>query len=331
MNHQLGTLNRRQLLQLLGLTGAVGAGGLLTGCSLTSSNNAAKATPTTGTPTSSGTATSAPASKPGAAGKQRKASTAGRILVVVEIRGGHDGFAALVPYGDARFRKLRERIWVDQKELVMLDDRYAIAKGLEPVKDRLAFVEGVGVAKPDLSHFSMMQRWWTGDPDGTGSVGTGVLGRCCDALHGDEAVIGVSLGSGSSPAMVSETAPTVSLPQLDGIREISKSEPNEARLRKSLAMLTNGEGDAAALGLGEDPDRFAALARRGMDSGLDLLQTITKIGERPKRYPENNELADAFALTRQLVTLDVGMSVFHIPWGSLDTHDPIRHGVGSIP
>jgi uncharacterized protein (DUF1501 family) len=310
-------LNRRQLLQLLGMTGAAGASGLLAGCSLGGGESASAPT----SAASGSAASSAPAAAKKSSPKQG-ADAKGRVLVVVEIGGGYDGFAALVPYGDGRFRKLRERIWVDQKELVMLDDRYGLNKGLEPVKDRLAFVEGVGVAKPDLSHFSMMQRWWNGDPDGTGAIGTGVLGRCCDALHGDEAVIGVSLGSGSSPAMVSEAAPTVSLPQLDGIREISKSEPNEVRLRTSLSKLTADDLDdeTVTFGLGEEPDWFASLARRGMDSGLELLKTITKLGERPKRYPENNQLAEAFALTRQLVSLDVGVQVFHIPWGSLDTH-----------
>jgi uncharacterized protein (DUF1501 family) len=321
-------LTRRQLLKALGLAGTAGVVGACAGKS--GKSGGAEGTAPTIAVTDAGKGKSNP--KGGAKKQSPKPTTQpnDRILVLVEMQGGNDGFATLVPYADDRLRKLRERIWIDPKDLVVMDDKYAMAKGLEPVKNRLAFVEGVGVAKPDLSHFAMLQRWWAGDPDGTGTFNTGFLGRCCDVLHNDEVIAGVSVGSGSNPAMIAAKAATVSLPQLDLVREIAKGEPAEQRLRAALRNLATTDDSRAKLGLGDDADRFDAVARHGLGSGLELLETLTRLGERPKVYPENNDLASAFALTRQLVSLNTGMRVFHIPWGSFDTHTNETGDHGSL-
>ncbi len=303
------TVTRRQLLAMLGVGGAVAATGGIGAYSLRG-GAATAATPKGSTATTKrAAARSAPVAGP-------------RALVVVELRGGNDGFATLVPVGDARFRRLRDRIWVDEKELVRLDDRYAVPKGLAPIKDRLAFVEGVGVAKPDLSHFAMLQRWWQADPDGTGARRTGFLGRCCDLVAGDQAIAGVSVGGGSSMVMVAERAATVALPQLDLVREIAKPEPEEERLRSSLGRFRPGsanDGGDGSLGLGDEPDHLLSVARASVGSGLDLLGSFARLGERPADYPDG-ELSTSLAMVRQLISMDAGMRVFHVPWGSFDTH-----------
>lgn len=308
------TLTRRQLMQMLGIAGAGAAGtGLLAACSGGSGSEAASTT-------------TAKPQQP-AAGKARTSDalkTAGRILVMVELQGGNDGFATLVPYTDSRFRKMRERIWVDPKDLAIVDEKYAIAKGLAPIKDRLAFVEGVGVSKPDGSHFAMSDRWWHGDPDGRGDLQTGFLGRCCDALKGDEPITGLSLGGGSSPAMVTARAITASLPQLDMVRELAKDEPSEQRLRAAMDAMANAKSQQKKSASNGDSslerERLTTIARSNLGSGLELLGTLNKLGERPKSYPENNSLADSLALSSQLLNLDVGVRVIHVPWGSFDTH-----------
>jgi uncharacterized protein (DUF1501 family) len=317
---ELGTIpsvSRRRLLQMLGLAG-VGATSLAA-CSSDGKRTGDAATVDAGEQSKN-------PSKQGAAAKQsaqQKRPAADRVLVVIEMRGGNDGFSTLVPYGDSSFRKLRDRIWVEPKELVVLDDKYAISKGLAPVRDRLAFIEGVGVANPDMSHFDMMRRWWMGDSDGKMNPSTGFLGRCCDVIGGSEAITGVSVGGGSTPMLLSAKAPTVSLPALNMVRDLAKTEPGEDRLRSSLrsfSTLSEAAAKGSSLGVGDEADRWATLARANMGSGLDLLGNFTKLGEVPKSYPENNEIAQQLSMVRQLVSLGVGMRVFHLPWGSFDTH-----------
>lgn len=307
---QVPAVTRRQLLKMLGLTGAAGAVGVLGACSADATARASKP---------AGRAKGAAKSVSSSVALNNATKHGDRSLVVIEFEGGNDGFATLIPYGDGRFRKLRDRIWVDPKNLSILDERYALPKGLEPLKSRLAFVEGVGVAHPDLSHFAMAQRWWTADPEGTQSPSTGFLGRCCDAVHRGEAVGGVSVGGGSAPIMIASKASTVSLPQLDMVRDVSKAEPSEIRMRSSLASLVDADAAHSSTGAGEEADRYAAIARSGIGSGLELLGTLTKLGDRPKRYPDT-ELGKSLALVRQLITLDVGMRVFHVPFGGFDTH-----------
>ena len=239
-----------------------------------------------------------------------------RVLVVIELQGGNDGFSMLVPSGDGRFRQLRDRAWLNPKDLTRLDDRYSVAEGLAPLASRLAFVEGVGVSKPDFSHTAMMTRWWQGDPDGTGTSRTGFLGRCCDLLDTGSPVVGVSVGGGATPALLSAKAPTVALPGLDSLRELTND--RDDRMRVTMGSLTAGGGESA--GLDSVDSDLLAHARSGLSSGLTLLNGLGGITGKSPKYPDNNRLASALGLTRELVSLNVGVRVIHIPWGSFDTH-----------
>jgi uncharacterized protein (DUF1501 family) len=304
-------LSRRQLLQLLG-AGSLAALG--SACTQTSDAALKK-------PAGSKSTGKSPVAKPsaGAAGAAGLRGTNNRVLVVLELQGGHDGFSMLVPYADDRFRKLRDRVWTDPKDLHVLDDRYALSKGLEPVAKRLSFIEGVGVGKPNLSHFDMLQRWWQGDPEGNAGLLTGFLGRCCDASAGGEPVTAVSLGGGSTPSLISTKATTVALPALDAVRDISKNEEEQRRLKKAMQTLAGARTDAEKLGSGKDTEQLMAMARRGLTGSLDLAAMVGRIGEPPKSYPDN-DIAQTLALTRQLISLEAGIKIFHIPWGSFDTH-----------
>ena len=297
-------LSRRQLLRMLGLTGVAGFGATVAG-------GCAGADPDAAAPAVGAVPTALPP-----AVRTKADAAAPRSLVVIELEGGHDGFAMLVPYGDARFRRLRDHIWVDPKDLHVLDDRYALAKGLAPVEKNLAFVEGVGVAKPDLSHSAMLQRWWHGDPEGSRGLLTGFLGRCCDAALGAEPVTGVSIGGGSTPSLGSSKATTVSLPKLDAIRDLMKDEPEQRRLRTALATVAGGRG-----GVGDPAsDAWFDLARAGLRAGLDLSKMIGGVTGEDARYPQGNDLGAALASVRQLISAGSGVRVFHIPWGDFDTH-----------
>jgi uncharacterized protein (DUF1501 family) len=311
-------LSRRQFLSLLGLTsGAAVLPSLVDSTSAEAAEakaaktKAAKgkkavAKPAAKTPGSLAL-TSEPAAKP-VAGP--------RVLVVVEMLGGNDGFSMLVPSGNARFRKLRDRAWLQDKDLSPFGDQYSIAAGLAPLASRLAFVEGVGVAKPDFSHTSMATRWWQGDPDGTGSTRTGFLGRCCDLIPANVPVVGVSVGGGSTPALISAKAPTVALPNLDSLRELTQD--RDDRMRVSMGALTDGAGDTAGLEF-VDGDLMAR-ARYGLGSGLQLLNGLSGVNGKALGYGKDNRLGASLALVRELISLNVGIQVLHVPWGSFDTH-----------
>ena len=140
----------------------------------------------------------------------------GRVLVVVQLTGGNDGLATLVPT-DGRLRDLRPTLAPSTDRLVGLPgaDRYGLAAGLAPLlpswqDGTLAVVEGVGFPQPNRSHFAAQDMWWSARPGEP--LTTGWLGRWLDAT-GDpqDPLRAIALGAGS-PALVGEQAlPTVVL------------------------------------------------------------------------------------------------------------------------
>ena len=55
-----------------------------------------------------------------------------RRFVFVLLRGGFDGLAAVVPYGDPSYRSLRGQFAFNASELVELTDTFGLAPGLAP-------------------------------------------------------------------------------------------------------------------------------------------------------------------------------------------------------
>jgi uncharacterized protein (DUF1501 family) len=297
-------VSRRQFLSMLGVSAtAITAADALTNeaAAATRKKQASKKPTAKGSP--SGKVTPG-ADRPGP-----------NVLVVIELQGGNDGFSMLVPSGDGRFRQLRDRVWLNPKDIDAYGDGYSITKGLAPLSKQLAFVEGVGVAKPDLSHTSMMTRWWQGDPDGSGRTRTGFLGRCADLLIDSGPIVGVSIGGGSTPALISDRAPTVALPDLGSLRELT--DDRDARMRPTFAALTDGGGDIAGLD-GVDP-ALIANARAGLASGLSIVGGLGSVTGKAPGYPDN-QLAKSLSMARELIGLNAGIRIIHIPWGSFDTH-----------
>lgn len=244
-----------------------------------------------------------------------------RVLVLIELSGGNDGLSTLVPIDDGRYQSLRPRLALSPEDVVgreSLGGGFAAHKGLQPIVAQTAFIQGVGVARPDLSHFAMLSRWWQGDPDGKGApiagsvAGTGFLGRCCDVVRGSEPITGVSLGFGASPALAAAEATTLSLPNLDMISSLGESSDATNALRngwRRFADATDGEGDPALL----------ASARRGLGGALSFIDTLASLPDAPTGYPET-DLGAQLALASRLIRAGTGIRVLHVPYGSFDTH-----------
>jgi uncharacterized protein (DUF1501 family) len=311
-------VTRRQLLSMLGVTTA----SLLAPAALgVGSAEAAKAK-TKKVPKRATKQSAAPASPSVIAASGGAGQT---VLVVIELQGGNDGFSMLVPTGDGRFRQLRDKIWFDPKQLSPFDGATSISAGLAPIKSRLAFVEGVGVPKPDLSHTAMMQRWWKGDLDAYSSTRTGFLGRCCDLLGDSGSITGVSIGGGATPALINERGTTAALPDASSLQELLSDK--DERMRPTLSALSNGGGDGT--GLATVDSELLAKARGAIASGQNLISGLGRVGggneaAKAAGYADD-QLARSLAFTRQLISLGTGVRVIHVPWGSFDTHTNHRY------
>jgi uncharacterized protein (DUF1501 family) len=89
-----------------------------------------------------------------------------RLLVLVELKGGNDGFNTLVPYADAGYYRLRPKLAVARDAVIVLDDRVGLHPSLAPLvpmwrAGELAVLQGVGYPDPNLSHFRSIEIWDT--------------------------------------------------------------------------------------------------------------------------------------------------------------------------
>ncbi|SOE81745.1 Protein of unknown function [Caballeronia arationis] len=90
----------------------------------------------------------------------------GKTLVIVELKGGNDGLNTVVPFADSLYRTLRPTLGLERDRLLQLDERIALHPAIEPLMPlwrdgRLAVVQGVGYAQPNLSHFRSTEIWDT--------------------------------------------------------------------------------------------------------------------------------------------------------------------------
>jgi len=90
----------------------------------------------------------------------------GKLLVLVELKGGNDGLNTLVPYTDPAYYTLRPKIAIARDQVIALSDRAGLHPALAPLnaiwKDgQLAVLQGIGYPEPNLSHFRSIEIWDT--------------------------------------------------------------------------------------------------------------------------------------------------------------------------
>jgi uncharacterized protein (DUF1501 family) len=108
-----------------------------------------------------------------------------RMLVLIEMSGGHDGPSALVPYAMDGYHRLRKMTRHSENQVIRLNDEVGLNPRLQPFKELLdqgkfAAIPGVGYPNPNYSHEQAMYIWHSGDPtkrldiyDAGGGAGSG--------------------------------------------------------------------------------------------------------------------------------------------------------------
>lgn len=254
---------------------------------------------------------SSPVVTPGAAGP-----TDARRLVVLEMAGGNDGLSMVVPYADERYTKLRSRTAVDPNSVLHIDEHVGFHPELSGLASRgAAVIAGVGIANPDLSHFEMLRRWWTADPDGTDNPATGFLGRLCDAVGSPDApAVGVSLGGAPTLALNSDRVITLALdPGGDGAFPApGDGDGLDTAWRNSQRALAHpSTGDVAVL----------TAARHGTEVALRFSDVAHQLPKAATGYPDT-DLAKQLRLAARLLAADVGIRIVHVPYqADFDTHE----------
>jgi uncharacterized protein (DUF1501 family) len=122
----------------------------------------------------------------------------GGRLVFVLLRGGFDGLAAVVPYGDPDYRSLRGSFAYAESDLTTLDDTFGLAPGLSPLRplwesNELAVIHAMAIPHRTRSHFDGQAVLETGLDRPAGSS-DGWLNRLLQVMSGRRAGIAIAAG-----------------------------------------------------------------------------------------------------------------------------------------
>ena len=268
----------------------------------------ASSTPAT---TSSTTTTGAASAAPG--------SSAGRVLVIVQLSGGNDGLNTLVPV-DGRYHDNRPALGLPDTDLLAVPGTtaYGLHPSLAPFKSLLAAgqvaaLEAIGYAHPNRSHFAALDDWWSATP-GQSST-TGWLGRWLDATAGtdDDPLRAVALASGVPALTGTRVRPTiVASPQAFAFRPPRRA---DAHL---LDQLTN-------VAPGDDP--LAAAYRASIGRAASAVRTFATLPAvapgaeaAASDDPTAGEITRSLATAAQLVAGHAPTRIVHVTAGGFDTH-----------
>lgn len=124
-------------------------------------------------------------------------------LVFVLLRGGFDGLAAIVPYGDPSYRALRGTLAFDDADLLPLNSTFGLPPGLAPLKQfwddgELVMLHAMAIPYRTRSHFDGQAVLETGLQQPVGSS-DGWLNRLLQVMPGERA--GIAIASGMPRSM----------------------------------------------------------------------------------------------------------------------------------
>ncbi len=226
-----------------------------------------------------------------------------RLLVLIELKGGNDGLNTVVPYADQDYYSLRPRLALRRDEVLQLDERTGLHPSLKPLwplwqARELAIVQGVGYARPNLSHFRSIEIWDTASKSDE-YLADGWLARSFAAspVPASFAADGVVVG-GNDMGPLAGT----------GARAIALAEP-EQFLRQ--ARLANPSG----------AKRNAAL-RHILKVESDIVQAASNLGGGAQFRSEfpRGPFGNAVRTAAQFAANQAGVAAVRLSLGGFDTH-----------
>lgn len=241
-----------------------------------------------------------------------------RVLVVLQLSGGNDGLATLVPWADDAYYRARRATAVAAEQVLRLDDYLGLHPNLKPLRalydeGALAIIPGVGYPNPNRSHFASMDIWHAGSLEGA-RKGTGWIGRAADALYPDDEIplLLTSIGKQAPLAMTGTRHRPVALedPRTYGWRGDTRQERAFAELNDAEHLPPADAGD-----LGAKLHRVAELARASSRRIAAAAQAY-----RPRVDYPRHALAGALRLVASLVAGGLETRVYYVQQGGFDTH-----------
>lgn len=110
-------------------------------------------------------------------------------VVIIQLKGGNDGLNTVVPFYNDIYYQQRNKIAINQNEVLKLTDEVGLHKNLQPLKNLydkgfLSIINNVGYPNPNLSHFRSTDIWQTAS-ESDEYLQSGWVGRYLDYTKSD--------------------------------------------------------------------------------------------------------------------------------------------------
>lgn len=231
-----------------------------------------------------------------------------RVLILIELNGGNDGLNTLIPYGDDRYYQARPRLAISRERVLQLNEKLGLHCALEPLMplwqgNELAWVQGVGYAKPNRSHFRSIEVWETAS-DSEQVLDEGWLARLFEAypLPAEFTAEGVVLGRRDAGPLSGKT-----------VRTIALEEPQQFLAQASRVPAVEQTSSNRAL------VHILQVQRELTHAAGDLAQRLQLAPSLQGTFPAS-PIGKQLETAAQLLVAKVPVAVIKVSHGSFDTH-----------
>ena len=248
------------------------------------------------------------------ASAQAQASGTNTIVLTVTLDGGNDGLNTLGPFSSGAYRDLRGALSIAEGSAHSGPDNLSWHPSLRRLATRyrrgdVAVVRGVGDPGRDLSHFSNMARWQSGNPNGAISA-TGWLGRWLDTADSGQ-FAGVSIGGQGVPLHLrGNQAEVTDLPNRGGtaLYGSDRSQAWDVSMYRAINQMRRADTSPWANAVGEVGAQSVAAAR-------DVA------GAYQTELPDASRLQTDMVLAARVINLNLGTRIVNVVQRGYDTHD----------
>lgn len=247
-----------------------------------------------------------------------------KVMVVIQLSGGHDSISALVPFSSDDYARARTTVRIQPNEVIKINDEVGLHPNLKGFKDLLdqqafAAVAGVGYPNPNRSHFTAMDIFHLGDNSRVSNVTNGWIGRYVDQAfpNNRDPVLTLAIGSDKAPRAIQGRAhPGLSLARPEAFRYMG-DRGNVLGLGDAYRRLSRAAAEANA-----NDSNLAFVGRTAVDANACSDAIIRIAAQRQNigiTYPTTN-LGNSLKTVAALIAGGLSTRVYYVFQGGYDTH-----------
>ncbi len=262
-----------------------------------------------------------------------------RVLVLLEMTGGHDGPSALVPYGHEGYYRLRKACAIQRHEVIKLNDELGLHPNLTGFRELLdqgafAAIPGCGYPNPNYSHFEAQDIWQVADPKGRRAIlGTngrrdralGWIGRYLDHAYRGNLDPKLSMAVGyrsyqSTPlSLIGREHPGLSFNNIDSFRYVGdRGDQRRLALYRNVNEVNRTPREEAI----SDLDYVTHTAIHA-NSSSEQIREMVRNYQTNINYPTSN-LANSLKTVAGMVAGGLSTRIYVVNISGFDTHSNQR-------